>query len=193
VTNLILYFDGGPILVDGNSCPGGAVASSLPEFWGNVTWSPDGYRLATGIENPPGGERVDLGLFSLSFDTETGRWTAKLEQNLTQTGLLSTAALGQADWGNSSESIVLSAKLPGESNEDIWVIYLNDLENPVNLTRTPSVGESNPSWSPLDTKIAYLRDNSIYVMASDGSNQMKIAPSKPTSLRVMDPDWRRNQ
>jgi Tol biopolymer transport system component len=192
ITNLILYFDAGPILVDGNSCPGGSVVSSLPALWGSTTWSPDGYRFATVIDNPPGGDRLDVLLFDLYFDTDNGRWTAMLEKNLTQTGPLSGASLGDVDWAKSSERIALAATLPGESNPDIWVIYLNDPGNPVNLTMTPGVGESDPCWSPLDTKIAYLRDNSIYVMTSTGANQSRIAPSKPTNLRLMAPDWRRN-
>ncbi len=67
---------------------------------------------------------------------------------------------------------------------EIAVISVDDGSQDI-LTRTIS-NERNPSWSALN-KIAYERDNQIWVMDSDGSNQMQfpgIALPSPIS-----PSW----
>jgi Tol biopolymer transport system component len=75
---------------------------------------------------------------------------------------------------------------------DIWVINLGDPFNPTNITRTPGIPEIQPSWSPLDDQIVYVRSDFIYKMNADGSNPVRLAsPGKNMVLR--EPDWRRNQ
>jgi Tol biopolymer transport system component len=53
---------------------------------------------------------------------------------------------------------------------DIWVMDANGAY-PTNLTNTPGINENSPSWS-VTGKIAYVRDNQIWAMNVDGSNQV---------------------
>ncbi len=63
---------------------------------------------------------------------------------------------------------------------DIWVVR-SDGTDTVNLTQTASIDESQPAWSPDRSKIAYVRDDTIWTMNADGTGQ---APLLPASLPV---------
>lgn len=66
-----------------------------------------------------------------------------------------------------------------------WELYLMDADgsSPVNLTRTPDVGELYPKPSPDGSRIAFVADvgtgpsmrRDLYVMNADGSDRVKIA------------------
>src|ERR1700722_709609 len=77
-------------------------------------------------------------------------------------------------------------KLVYETNRDgNWELYVcnADGSHPVNLTRTPDVGELYPKPSPDGTKICFVADEgkgadkirNIYCMNSDGSDRFQIA------------------
>jgi TolB protein len=59
----------------------------------------------------------------------------------------------------------------------IWVIN-PDGTNPVVLTSKSKGNDTEPSWSPLENKIAFVSDrdgtNEIYRMNADGSNQIAL-------------------
>lgn len=188
VTGLIFYSDGAPYFVDGRTCPGGTVYSAPSFLWASMSWDPSGTRFATVIDNPSGSEFLDLFLYDLAYDPAQG-WVATFVKNLTEFGPLADASLGEIDWANTSDRIVVSAAL-GSEPADIWVIDLDNPYAPTNITNTPDKSEGDPSWSPTDTQIAYLLNNAIYVMNSDGNNSKRIAPVKPTNLAVRAPDWR---
>ena len=44
-------------------------------------------------------------------------------------------------------------------------------DNYRNLTNTPGISDGNPTWSPDGTKIAYEREQAIWVMNADGTDQ----------------------
>ncbi|WP_020562397.1 InlB B-repeat-containing protein [Methylosarcina fibrata] len=66
----------------------------------------------------------------------------------------------------------------GGSVCDIWVMEA-DGSNPVNLTNTPDLSESSPSWSGDGLKMAFTQDignfnANIWVMDADGSNPQQV-------------------
>ena len=77
-------------------------------------------------------------------------------------------------------------KVVFETNRDgNWELYLvnADGSSPVNLTRTPDIGELYPKPSPDGRKIAFVADlgtgsdlvRNVYVMNSDGTGRVKVA------------------
>jgi len=49
-------------------------------------------------------------------------------------------------------------------------------------------GDGNPSWSPDGSRIAFVRDKTIYIMQSDGSNIFPVLFS-PNTLEISDVAW----
>jgi Tol biopolymer transport system component len=107
-------------------------------------------------------------------------------------GALATgAALAQEKPAGPSEDLrselkAYPHKVVFETNRDgNWELYLVNADGsaPVNLTRTPDVGELYPKPSPDGTKIVFVADlgkdpdmvRNVYVMNSDGTNRVKVA------------------
>jgi Tol biopolymer transport system component len=163
------------------------------------TWSPSATRVAAFVEKytvaepgvPVGLFVYDLGLAGDGGVTITG------QTNLTASGPLSTAYLViRPDWARTQDRIAVVVLETGSSRWDIWRIDLADPTNPVNITRTPTVGEHMPSWSPDDSRIAYQRNNSknrlsIFVMNADGSSATDIGQPARGLAGQSYPSWRR--
>lgn len=66
-------------------------------------------------------------------------------------------------------------------------IYAVDLlgNSEVNLTNSPATRDEDPAWSPDGSKIAWSRDNNIWVMNSDGSQQVQLT----SVLAAWRPHW----
>jgi Tol biopolymer transport system component len=55
----------------------------------------------------------------------------------------------------------------------------------VNLTNSPAARDADPAWSPDGSKIAWNRDNNIWVMNADGSNPVSLT----SGLAAWAPHW----
>jgi Tol biopolymer transport system component len=75
------------------------------------------------------------------------------------------------DWSPDGRRIVFATSPFGE--EDIYAINV-DGTGLVNLSNTPATMEATPQWSPDGSRIAFFKDDGIYLMNSDGSNVIKL-------------------
>ena len=74
----------------------------------------------------------------------------------------------------------------GEYSNDIWVVGAGG-SNPSQLTSGP-MNDSSPAWSPDGRRLAFIRDEGIYVMNADGSGVRPIA--RPTEeVGYSTPTW----
>jgi len=73
----------------------------------------------------------------------------------------------------------------GGNDEDIWVMDI-DGTNAWQLTSGPE-WDGYPAWSPDGTKIAFARDEAIYVMNADGTGVTRASPLSGVSDR--NPVW----
>jgi len=77
---------------------------------------------------------------------------------------------------------------PDQQNWDIYVMPI-DNKSPVNITRTPEQ-ELGSAWSPDGTTLAFIRNDSsksgIYLVATDGKNERKIADRAITYRSSLD-------
>jgi Tol biopolymer transport system component len=186
----ILYFEPWKIFLVDAVCNTGTKidvppgeGSSFPQCLNWPTWAPSGLQFAA-IAQDPVNYDYDIFIFTLDFD-QTGGLMFTPGPPITDTGVLADAEILDIDWGKVYDKLALTV------NGDIWVIDLADPANPVNLTNTPTISESEPSWSPLDTQIVFRRNYEIYVMNADGSNLKRLATSAK-NVRLRAPDWRRN-
>jgi Tol biopolymer transport system component len=98
-------------------------------------------------------------------------------------------------WSKTNENRIVVRSLSSNGSDwDLWIIDLNDLDHPVNVTNTTSTREFNPSWSPDDSQIVFCSEpagsgvTSIEVVNADGSGRHVIS----TEQRSVYPAWRRN-
>ena len=61
-----------------------------------------------------------------------------------------------------------------------------DGSNPVNLSNN-GANDSGPSWSPDGTRIAFNRDDDIFLMNADGTNQIALTSGQ---VRNWQPAWK---
>ena len=152
----------------------------------HVAWSPDGTQLATdGYING-----CRLMVYDIIRDA-TGAWVAVPKIDLTASGpLAGPDSFYGLDWANGSNKLAVAVKSAPEGHPDIWIVDLDgNPYNPQNITNTADVPERQPSWSPDDSQIVYVRDDSIYKMDAQGGSPVRLAaPGRRTVLRY--PDWR---
>ncbi|MHC4470044.1 MAG: Ig-like domain-containing protein [Planctomycetota bacterium] len=151
----------------------------------SLTWSPSGERLAFKVYDFETTEVNDLwGVYDFVTDT----YEVKEHE-----GVLADAGVYQPSWAKTQESKIAWSVWAGTSY-DIWVVDLDDPENPLQLTDTADKNEMNPTWSADDTEIAFGRswqtnkglDYDIAVVsATDGSNLRVLAGD------ASNPTWRR--
>jgi Tol biopolymer transport system component len=64
---------------------------------------------------------------------------------------------------------------------DIWAVGV-DGRGARDLTRTPSVNESSPSWSPDGMQLAYLRGAEVWEMHADGGDPHLVVSGPPAGF-----------
>jgi Tol biopolymer transport system component len=141
------------------------------------TWSPSATRLALwdiGDDNI-----LHLDILVLDIGLGSGGLEVTATTNLTSEadvpgGLLNDARAFNPRWAKSQDRIVIriddAPALNGGSDlSDLWIIDLDDPANPTNLTGTPDVAETHPTWSSDDSKIMYHTGGDLFVLPADGS------------------------
>jgi hypothetical protein len=187
---------GGAILQIVDALCGAGSAADVPhpdhDLLFMLAWSPDGTMLAVQFTDEVSGDEINRRFVVFDMNQNTaGGWQATLRIDLTASGSLKDATIFGADWTSDSSRLAVGARLPNGDTYDIWVVNISDPFNAVNITNTRGVAEIQPSWSPLNDQIVYVRSDFIYKMNADGSNPVQLASSgKNTVLR--EPDWRRN-
>jgi dipeptidyl aminopeptidase/acylaminoacyl peptidase len=71
---------------------------------------------------------------------------------------------------------------PGEHLNDIWVMDA-DGTNQTNLTNTPDVGESQPTWEPSGAQLAFVRYHSSCDMVAEAASRTRASQSALEALR----------
>jgi len=157
-----------------------------------MTWAPEGSRFAA-VVTPWNEAGHDLLVFEMTRGRNGPR--AATIVDLTASGPLAGAAFFGLDWARTSGRIVMGARLPGSERYDLWIADLGDPAHPgyIQLTSTPEISEQEPSWSPDDSEIVFVRGGAIHKMAaSPGSTPVLLAsPAKGKGV-LHYPDWRRH-
>ncbi|HEU4394163.1 MAG TPA: hypothetical protein VFS92_01255, partial [Planctomycetota bacterium] len=123
-----------------------------------------------------------LGLYDFETDTRT---------EIAPGGDLDGAVIIEPSWSRTDERRIAVRASIGTGLPDIWILDLDDLDNPVNVTNTPTVAESFPCWSPDDSRIAFNAGGfgtgavTIQVMNADGTGRATL------SNEGAYPAWRR--
>jgi Tol biopolymer transport system component len=159
----------------------------------DVDWSPAGDRLAVQTWNPT--TRVsDLVVYTIFCDP-TGECTATSPTSMFRVpgSPLQYAQEETAfDWAKNGDSLVVSAQTPGGATYDLWTINGDNPSSAVQLTFTPTLTEYDPSWSPDDSKVLFMRSGGIWVMNVDGTGAKQIATPQSGVKLFEGPNWRRN-
>lgn len=126
-----------------------------------------------------------LTLGRLAYGTRTFQFSGQtlftlLTANADGTGVAPLAGSlpppSQPSWSPDGAKV---AFVGADAANEIYVINANG-SNTVNLTQTPAIGESNPSWG-ANGKIAYERENQVWLMNQDGTGQAQFTPiTQPT-------------
>jgi len=127
--------------------------TDTPEwFESGVTWSPSGTKLAVKIGIIGDSDSQDVwALYDFFTDTYVLHRHA---------GPLAGASVYQPAWSKTDETLIAwSVARPVGELSDIWIVDLDDPAGAWNLTATDTVGERRPTWSPDDSRIAYMANH----------------------------------
>jgi Tol biopolymer transport system component len=127
----------------------------------HAIWSADGGRVALVCEQES--QRATI------IDAETGE----------REGVNDFASTHSSDF-------IWPPELVDDGLDDVWAAPVEksgpydiftgpSYDGRINLTNSPDVVETDPSWSPDRESIAYSRSNELWLMDADGSNQRRLA------------------
>ena len=132
-------------------------------------WSSDDTELAFG-SNRSGAD--DIWIVPSTGGTPTPLTTSPLVQR-------------QPDWAPDGSLIAFSAPSSGGAPGDLWTIPPTG-GTPTLLEGSVLTDDRLPAWSPDGTRIAYTRDNDIYVIPSGGGTPARITTDGAVDLH---PTW----
>jgi TolB protein len=126
-----------------------------------------------------GGGDVGVVIFAR---TEKTNWTTDIftmnEDGTNQTNISDWSDMFDDTWGlfcsPNGEKIAFSGPINGYY--DIYVMNADGTDI-INLTNTNGQDETEPTWSPDGTKIAFTNFTAIYIMNSDGTGRYKLSHS----------------
>lgn len=161
----------------------------MPEFGlaiadTQVTWSPDGSRIAW-VSKGRGAEQDSCDLWSMDSQDLDGDGFGDDMQRLTfdDTFLCGTSEDMTPAWSPDSSLIVFASWRNG--NPDIWLVNADDTSDLRNVTSGINAYTDQPSWSPDGTQIIFRSDQtgayefySLPVPPPAGAD----APPRPTRL-----------
>lgn len=142
-----------------------------------VTWSPDGRKLAVGTAALSGHPRSG-GMWVMNADGSNPVRVARVDAS-------------SLSWSADGRRIAFTRYFHADS--DIWLMNA-DGSNVRRLKRTPELFERNVDWKPTGGWLAFNAGGYVplvYVMRTNGRNVRKLPP--PPTLRgwpdSLDPDW----
>lgn len=148
----------------------------------DTAWSASGSSLYFRSTTQTAPVQIILGTYDFSTGVRT---------DVPLQGSLAGGYLGGIAAAHQSETKIVSHARPAGGTYDIWIIDLANSGTPVNVTNTPTQGETGPSFSPDDSEIVFSGAGGIEVIGVDGANRRVLAKhSKSTSLS--NPTWRSN-
>jgi Tol biopolymer transport system component len=130
-------------------------------------WSPDGQKITFSSERDDNPE-----IYLINID---GSNLLRLTDH--------PAADHRPAWSPDGTKIAFVSDRDG--SRDIYVMNIDD-PDPVRLTQT-STDAYSPRWSPDGQRLSFILDNAIWLMNSDGSNQISATPEIVMSHPV--PIW----
>jgi Tol biopolymer transport system component len=145
-------------------------------FYREVSWSPDGARLAfSSMQN---------GKWNIYLMRADG---SELKQLTSDPEVMN---FGRS-WSPDGKQIVFSAKRGEQAKADIYVMNADGSD--VKQLTTDPAHDSAPAWSPDGKRIAFISDRGgkdhevhIFVMMADGSGQTRLTSSETHDY---DPQW----
>lgn len=162
-----------------------------------VEWSPLGDRIAIETYNPAA-PPCDLVVYEIGYDYINDKFSAPLLGSVILPGSpLDTATdVTLNDWAKTQNKLVVEVLSPRPAATgyqlDLWTIDVTIPYSPVlfQLTFTLDQPEYSASWSPDDTKIAFLSAGYFWVMNSDGTGAKQITTANDCYFKGL--NWRRN-
>jgi Tol biopolymer transport system component len=157
--------------------PGRDAQGSVPVFHQDVSWSPDGLRIA----------------YSALRNGEWHLLVADIASGTSRQVTSGPAADQWTTWAPDNRHLAYASK-PPSGQADIYVIDVDASADPSRLTISSGVRNTEPAWSPDGRQIAFVskRDNEhqqVWLMNADGSNQHR-ATDLPVNVET--PNWSPN-
>jgi Tol biopolymer transport system component len=133
----------------------------------NVTWSPDSSKI-------------------FYTDTSNNLFVANASTGA-KTQVTTGIVVNTPKWSPDSQAILFYRSNTGSA--DLMTIKA-DGTSLTNLTNTPSIAESNFSWSPDGTKLLYYSSNDVFAMNKDGTGLVNLSntPGIAESTVTWSPD-----